>query len=152
MNKQDREEFGYYLRKLRKDAGLSLRQVKEQSGVSDTYLRDIELGRRFAPSRNTLDKLATLYNVPFEEISSKIIKQDREPNEVDSLTDEEVEVAYEAVCNDSRFAFGGHISEINMGHKRWIVQMYRECMPKDEELSTAPQKDKPLACLFIRGK
>jgi len=40
---------GGYLRKLRQDKKLSLREVARRNNISAAYLCDIELGRRMAP-------------------------------------------------------------------------------------------------------
>ena len=40
---------GIYLRKLRQDKKLSLREVARRNHISAAYLCDIELGRRMAP-------------------------------------------------------------------------------------------------------
>lgn len=51
-------EFGKYLKKLRKERGLTIRALEELSGVSNSYLSQIELGQRGAPSPDVLKKLA----------------------------------------------------------------------------------------------
>lgn len=60
--------FGRYIKSLREDRGLTLRQVQSQSGVSDSYLSQLEKGQRGTPSPEFIKKLATGYDVPYEEM------------------------------------------------------------------------------------
>lgn len=62
------EDFGKYLRSLRKERQLTTRQVELYSGVSNSYLSQIENGKRGIPSPKILEKLSTIYNVPYEEL------------------------------------------------------------------------------------
>lgn len=60
--------FGKYLKDLRVAAHLTLRQVEIQAGVSDSYLSQVENGKRGIPSADILKKLAPVYGVPYEEM------------------------------------------------------------------------------------
>lgn len=50
--------LGVWLRRARQDQGLSQRALADQSGLSRSYVCDIERGRGAEPSLTTLDKLA----------------------------------------------------------------------------------------------
>lgn len=50
--------LGEWLRHARKEQGLSQRALADQSGLSRSYVCDIERGRGAEPSLTTLDKLA----------------------------------------------------------------------------------------------
>ncbi len=50
--------LGEWVRRTRKDQGLSQRALADQSGLSRSYVCDIERGRGAEPSLTTLDKLA----------------------------------------------------------------------------------------------
>lgn len=68
-------ELGSMLEKLR--GKLSLREAAEKSGLSHTYIRDIERGYNRAtktpinPSPDTLEKLAKAYNTSYRELMEK---------------------------------------------------------------------------------
>jgi len=64
-------EFGNYLKQLREDNDLTLRQVNTLSEVSDSYLSQIETGKRGIPSPEILKKLAPIYNVTYEHFMQK---------------------------------------------------------------------------------
>jgi len=49
--------LGQRLRQVRKDKGLTLQEIAEQSGVNGSYIGRVENGERF-PSANILRKLA----------------------------------------------------------------------------------------------
>lgn len=57
------ENIGAYLKKIRKDAGISLKKVYQTTGVSDSILSRIENGTAREPSPFDLRKLANFYNV-----------------------------------------------------------------------------------------
>jgi transcriptional regulator with XRE-family HTH domain len=61
-------EFKDYLKKLRKDNGLSIRQLALYSEVSHAYLSQIENGLRGNPSPDVLKKLYKPLKVPYEEL------------------------------------------------------------------------------------
>lgn len=59
------ENLGDYLREQRESAGLSLRKLAEQTGVSNPYLSQIERGLR-RPSAEVLQQLAKALRVSAE--------------------------------------------------------------------------------------
>lgn len=59
----DSINLGDKLRALREDRNLTLRELGEQSGLSLTYLSEIERGNVY-PSLDTLKQLAGFFNVP----------------------------------------------------------------------------------------
>lgn len=64
-------DFGLYLRDLRRVHRLTLREVEEQSGVSNSYLSQVENGRIHQPSPHVLQKLAAVYGVPYEGLMAR---------------------------------------------------------------------------------
>jgi HTH-type transcriptional regulator, competence development regulator len=68
-------ELGKFLEELR--GKLSLRDAAEKSGLSHTYIRDLELGVNrktkapIRPSADTLKQLADAYNYPVSELLKK---------------------------------------------------------------------------------
>jgi len=60
--------FGEYLKLLREEQRMSLRDVERRTGVSNAYLGQIELGKRPPPHPNILKKLAPLYSVSVYEL------------------------------------------------------------------------------------
>lgn len=61
-------EFGEYLRKLREQSRLSLREVAARTGMSFSYLTQIEHGRREPPHPKLLQKLAPVYGVSVSDL------------------------------------------------------------------------------------
>src|SRR5215211_7406205 len=62
------QPFGVYLRDLRRARRLTLREVEERSGVSNSYLSQVENGHIRQPSPYVLQKLAEAYGVPYEHL------------------------------------------------------------------------------------
>lgn len=65
-----KSSLGQYLASIRKDRGLTLREVEEKTKkqVSNAYLSQIENAKIEKPSPNILNALAELYNISFESL------------------------------------------------------------------------------------
>ena len=61
--------LGFKLRNLRRDRGRTLRQVAASSGLSVSYLSEIEKGKKY-PQPEKLMRLAASLGVPFDELVS----------------------------------------------------------------------------------
>jgi HTH-type transcriptional regulator, competence development regulator len=62
------DSLGMYLRNTRKECGLTLRAVEEKTGVSNSYLSQLETNKIAFPSPKFLHKLAELYGVSYEHL------------------------------------------------------------------------------------
>lgn len=60
--------LGQYLKKIRKEKRLTLRTVEHETGVSNSYLSQVENGKIKKPSPTVLLKLSNFYNVTFKHI------------------------------------------------------------------------------------
>src|SRR4030043_579293 len=58
------DDFGQYLKSLRQEHSLSLRDVGAKATISSSYLAQIEQGRRRPPGPDILKRLAPVYYVP----------------------------------------------------------------------------------------
>lgn len=63
-------DAGAYLKKLRKDKNLTLRELAKISGVSHPYISQLENGRNSNPDPRILSKLSKALNSDFDEICS----------------------------------------------------------------------------------
>jgi transcriptional regulator with XRE-family HTH domain len=50
--------FGLYLKSLRKEKHFTLKELAEKSGTSDSYLSQVETGKRNPPKPSFLEKLS----------------------------------------------------------------------------------------------
>ncbi|MCK8823990.1 LexA family protein [Fuchsiella alkaliacetigena] len=64
------ENIGEYLKKLRKEAGLTLTELQEQTGVSTSHLSKIERNQRKLKPK-TMEKVAEPLNVSYELLMQK---------------------------------------------------------------------------------
>ncbi len=114
------EEIGPLLRRLRGE--LSLRDVMQRTGISASYLSQIERGGR-RPGSNIIGKLAEIYNVDRRELMKRAGRTGRpDPYGKETL---EVERAYRYVLDDPVFRVGTRPNgPLSLSAKRFIVEMY----------------------------
>jgi transcriptional regulator with XRE-family HTH domain len=93
------ETFGDYLKRLRLEKRLTLMEVREHSGISIAYLSQVEQGKRPPPHPNFLRKLASIYEVPLQEILERAGFLKEEKPQVFSEADE-LEWAFQAILRD----------------------------------------------------
>ena len=123
------EDFGEYLRGLRTEQRLSLREVEERAGVSSSYIAQIERGLRRPPGADILKKLAPVYNVPIRDLlkTAGYLKEEA----VELSEEEEVEMAFQYVMNDPRYKSGTRIKGgLTTEVKRFIIEMYEKATGK----------------------
>ncbi|TVZ26098.1 transcriptional regulator with XRE-family HTH domain [Gillisia sp. Hel_I_86] len=79
--------LGATLKEARKNVGLTLRQVEDNSGISNAYLSQLENEKIKNPSANILYKLSALYRVPLKTFLSSAGIIDKKNEEKDSAND-----------------------------------------------------------------
>jgi HTH-type transcriptional regulator, competence development regulator len=123
------DNFGEYLRNLRVEKRLSLREVEQQSGVSNSYLGLIERGQRPIPGADILKKLAPVFDVPVRDLlkAAGYLKDEG----ISLSDDDEVEMAFNYVMNDPRYKSGTRLKGgLTTEVKRFIVEMYEKATGK----------------------
>jgi transcriptional regulator with XRE-family HTH domain len=93
--------FGSALRKTREGVGLSLRRIADSSGISPTFLSDIEHGRRM-PSREIVGKLAAAMELPASDLLKLDPRESLDEIVPEVLASPETGVALAAVCRRLR--------------------------------------------------
>jgi transcriptional regulator with XRE-family HTH domain len=118
-------ELGNYLRELRTQKRLSLREVEKISGASGSYLSQVEQGKR-QPSADLLRKIAPAYGTSVRDLMTKAGYLD-EP-EVKMGDQDRIEWAYQAVLSDPDYRFGPSLGPqgLTLEAKRFIVEMYEK--------------------------
>ncbi len=120
-------EIGPLLRRLRGD--ISLREVRRLSGISNSYLSEIERGER-RPGVNLLKRLAALYGVDVKRLLRSAGYLDNEEGQTDN-DPLEVDRAYRYVLEDPEFRFGTRPrGPLDIEAKRFIVEMYERLTGK----------------------
>ena len=114
------EEIGPLLKRLRGEH--SLRDVQRITGVSGSYLSQVERGDR-RPGSNLLNKLAILYGVDANDLHRRAGRLGSgDPRDDEPL---EVERAYQYVLADPQFRVGTRPDgPLSLNAKRFIVEMY----------------------------
>jgi transcriptional regulator with XRE-family HTH domain len=65
------KKFGEYLKQLRDDRKMTLRDVEEKAKISNAYLSQVENGQRSIPTMRILSRLAQAYGVPASHLAEK---------------------------------------------------------------------------------
>ena len=116
-------QFGTYMRTLRKQRGLTLKQVEKAAQVSNAYVSQIERGLRKPPHPDILNRLAAVYQVPAREL---MVQAGYLPNEAEMEKKRRIERAYEHVVTDPNYSHGTRLkaAHLSLDAKRFIVEMY----------------------------
>ncbi len=124
--------FAEYMRSLREGQKLSVREAAAKSGVSVSYITQIENDRRKTPSPEVLKKLAPAYNVPVRDLLKAAGYMDDIREVKTALSDdEEVERAFQYVITDPRYQSGTRVTgPITTEVKRFVVEMYEKATGK----------------------
>ena len=115
--------FSEYIKSLRAAKRLSLREVAQEAGISNSYLSQVEQGHRGPPHPNTLRKLAVVYEVPVRELLESAGYLE-EP-ELAETAEERIDRAFDFVMGDSRFQAGTRVKGgLTREAKRYIIGVY----------------------------
>jgi transcriptional regulator with XRE-family HTH domain len=79
------EAFGTFLLSQRKLANISQRQLARMSGVSDSYLSQVERGK-YRPSAEVLQSLAHAFGLPSSQMYAQFGLLDEEPDERNAVS------------------------------------------------------------------
>ncbi|SRR5258707_7778072 len=120
------EKFGVYLRTLRKQKGLTLKQVEKGARVSNSFLSQVERGIRNPPRPDILNRLAGVYGVPAHDLLAAAGYIKVESSEIRDR--ERIERAYDHVITDPRYSQGTRMKGLTLSleAKKFIVEMYEK--------------------------
>jgi HTH-type transcriptional regulator, competence development regulator len=127
----DMEKFGPYLRKLRKETGLTLKQVEKTAHVSNSFLSQVERGIRNPPKPEILNRLAGAYSVPAHDLMEAAGYIKSKPGEMRER--ERVELAYQHVITDPNYSQGTRMKgqTLSLEAKKFIVQIYEKATKRN---------------------
>jgi len=120
------ENFGSYMRRLRKTRGLTLKQVETHAKVSNAYISQIERGLRRPPHPDILKRLAKTYDVEHRELL--VVAGYLEEDSAEAAARRRLEKAFDHVQNDPSFKHGTRLkgTRVSLETKRFIVEMYEK--------------------------
>ena len=118
------ENFGEYVRELRKRKRLTLKQAEKLGVASNAYLSQLERGHRKRPQLDILKRRAGVYNVPLNDLL--IAAGYLTPETENKSERERTEDAFREVQNDTGISFGTRRkgAKLSSDAKRVIVEMY----------------------------
>jgi len=101
-------KFGEFLKDLRIRKGLKLRDVEKATGISNSYLSQVETGKRNPPHPDILKKLAPVYGVTIGELMTKAgyLEQEMTVQKEDMTQEQELDWAFNIVKNDPLYKEG----------------------------------------------
>ncbi len=120
---RQRPPIGELLKKLR--GTRTLRQVETDTGITNAYLSNIELGLK-KPGMKTLSKLAIYYRVPLEHLLRVAGLEDEAPQPVQQESVLDIQRAYGFVLGDpsvSQYRMPDETPSLDM--QKFVVQMYQ---------------------------
>lgn len=114
------------MRRLRKERGLTLKQVETHAKVSNAYISQIERGLRNPPQPDILKRLAKTYDVPHRELL--IAAGHLEEDSAETAKRRQIEEAFKHVITDPEFKQGTRLkgTHVSLETKRFIVEMYEK--------------------------
>lgn len=123
-------DFGEYLKALREKQRMSLRDVERECGVSNSYMGQIEQGKKPPPHPNILKKLAPVYHVPVYELMRAAGYLDEEQRQWSEM--EQLRWAVNTIQLDPEYVFGVRldVEELTPQVMRFIVQVYEKATGK----------------------
>ena len=118
-------KFGTFIRNLRKEKGMTLKQVESAAKVSNAYISQIERGIRNPPHPDILKRLATAYDVTHREL---LVAAGYLEDPEEQMRREKIEKAFQHVLTDPNYRFGTRLKggHLNLDAKRFIVEMYEK--------------------------
>jgi len=119
------DNFGSYMRSLRKATGLTLKQVEKEARVSNAYLSQIERSLRKPPHPDILKRLARVYQVTHREL---LIAAGYLEEESQQIKRQQIENAFQHATTDPKFKQGTRLKggRLSLDAKRFIVEMYEK--------------------------
>ena len=124
--------FGEFLKDLRIRKGLKLREVETKTQISNSYLSQVENGKRNPPHPEILKKLANVYQVSVMKLMEKAgYLEEQEQQSVSE--EEEVNRVFDFVIKDPNYKFGTRLdgnSSLDLEAKRFVIEMYEKATGK----------------------
>ena len=113
--------LGEYISSLRKERGLSVRQLAEKIKLSDPYLYQVESGKKALTDPAYFNRLAEFFAINVEEFL-------RRAGYLPTSTEgEKIEEAINIIIADKTFEFGTRLSgKLETKEKKAIIQLYEQ--------------------------
>jgi SOS regulatory protein LexA len=141
-NSNDNVEFREYLKSIREEKGFSVRRLAEISGISHTYLSQVETGKRGVPSPDILRKLYKPLDIEYNELMKRAghITTDLSPetkklmqmNELSELIDKAKDLIFPLVSDEkgvvteeaAEFFLEGYAEDDKENYKKLVYEPY----------------------------
>lgn len=98
--------FSSYIRELRNNKGLSLKEVEQTTGISASYVNRLERGERLSPSINMISSLARCYGRNPTDLFQIAV-------ESNSKEDNEEVILFETMIYKTNFLLNNMVADID---------------------------------------
>ncbi|MBI5407928.1 MAG: helix-turn-helix transcriptional regulator [Nitrospirae bacterium] len=115
-------QFGKFLRELREDRKMTLRDVEEKIHISNAYLSQVESGQRSIPTMRILSKLAECYGCKVETLTNAAEAELRHSK---STLDEPPAPGAEFICRG--------YENLNEGNKQALKKFLQHLQREEKE-------------------
>jgi len=125
LKQKKMKALGEYIASLRKEKGLSVRQLAEKIRVSDPYLYQVESGKKALTDPVYFNRLAEFFEINVAELLQRAGYL--------PATDEEkrIEDAIKKIVTDKSLEFGTRLSgKLETKEKKAIIQLYERAKGK----------------------
>lgn len=119
------KEFGSYIRQLRNNKKMTIRQLELYSGVSNSYLSQLENGKRGIPSPDIIKKLSEGLKVSYTEMMIKAGYIDADP---ENMSDEEIDEELQELMSEMQVWYKNEPED-----KKLKLRMLRKMLESFEE-------------------
>lgn len=119
------KEFGSYIRQLRNNKEMTIRQLELYSGVSNSYLSQLENGKRGIPSPDIIKKLSEGLKVSYTEMMIKAGYIDADPED---MSDDEIDEELQELMNEMQVWYKNEPKD-----KKLKLRMMRKMLESFEE-------------------
>ena len=123
---QRQRRFGAYLRDLREDRNLSVKEVAKGIGISGPYLYQVENGKKALANSRIYRKMNEFFAIPGEEL---LRKAGYLPENI--FEERRFENRFQLAISDPRFKYGTRMRhEKDLDVKRFVVELYESLKKK----------------------
>jgi SOS regulatory protein LexA len=131
-NEQIKKEFQEFLKAHREEKGYSVRGLAELTGVSHTYLSQVETGKRGIPKPEILKKLHKPLGVEYQELMEKAgyITPEIEDETLKLIESKTLEELIEAMAESVKTSFTDNNGVINEDIAHYFIESIKQSDPE----------------------
>ena len=145
--------FGNTLKKIRKEKGLSIRELGRLTGVSSSYISQLERGtRKYPPHFKIINKLMKVFGDSYFELVDAAWSLSYV---IDIMSGDEINPIFNFIKSDPRFIYGPNLPrDLDESTKLFIIELYEFATKQkflSREANQQTSKGSSLGRYFLTG-